>query len=68
MMQQITVDKTELYNLIKLAVRDVFEEKLFRVRLEVLPFVSDEEMRQIEEYYDTPKAGKDVGRTESLQT
>ena len=30
MMQQITVDKTELYNLIKLAVRDVLEEELFR--------------------------------------
>jgi len=67
MMQQITIDKTELYNLIKLAVRDVLEENLFRLRLEALPFVSDEEMRQIEEYYDTPKVGKDVGRTESLQ-
>ena len=67
MMQQITVDKTELYNLIKLAVRDVLEEKLFRVWLEALPFVSDEEMRQIEASYNTPQVGKDVGRTESLQ-
>ena len=50
-MQQITVDKTELYNLIELAVRDVLEEELFRVRLEALPFVSDEEMKQIEESY-----------------
>ena len=66
-MQQITVDKTELYNLIKLAVRDVLEEDLFRVRLEALPFVSDEEMRQIEESYDVPQIQKDVARTESLE-
>ncbi|MBE9594698.1 MAG: hypothetical protein IMF19_14600 [Proteobacteria bacterium] len=66
-MQQITVDKTELYNLIKLAVRDVLEEELFRVRLEALPFVSDEEMRQIEELYDVPQLQKDVARTESLE-
>jgi len=68
MMQQITIDKTELYNLIKLAVRDVLEEKLFRIRLEALPLVSDEEMRQIEGSYDAPPLRKDVGRTESLQT
>ncbi len=67
MMQQITVDKIELYNLIKLAVRDVLEEELFRVRLEALPFVSDEEMRQIEESYNTPQVGKDVARTESIE-
>ena len=67
MMQQITVDKTELYNLIKLAVRDVLEEELFRIRLEALPFVSDEEMRQIERSYDAPPLRKDFGRTESLQ-
>jgi len=66
-MQQITIDKTELYNLIKLAVRDVLEEKLFRIRLEALPLVSDEEMRQIEGSYDGPPLRKDVGRTESLQ-
>ncbi len=66
-MQQITVNKTELYNLIKLAVRDVFEEELFRIRLEALPFVSDEEMKQIEESYDTPQLRKDVARTESLE-
>jgi len=65
-MQQITVDKTELYNLIKLAVRDVLEEELFRVRLEALPFVSDEEMKQIEESYDMPQVRKNVARSESL--
>lgn len=66
MMQQITVDKTELYNLIKLALRDVLEEELFRVRLEALPFVSDEEMKQIEESYDMPQVRKNVDRSGSL--
>lgn len=65
-MQQITVDKTELYNLIKLALRDVLEEELFRLRLEALLFVSDEEMKQIEESYDMPQVRKNVDRSESL--
>jgi len=63
-MQQITVDKTELYNLIKLAVRDVLEVELFRGRLEALPFISDKEMKQIEESYDMPQVRKNVARSE----
>lgn len=66
-MEEITVDKTELYNLVKLAVRDVFEEELFRLRLEALAFVSDEEMEEIEDTYDTPQQiRKNVARSERL--
>lgn len=66
-MQEITIKKTELYDLIKRAVREVLEEELFRARLEGLPFVSDEEMREIEKEYGKPKRHKNPARTESLE-
>jgi len=47
-------------------VREVLEEEMFRHRLETLPFVSDEEMKEIEETYGKPSSFKDAGRTESL--
>jgi hypothetical protein len=66
-MQKINLDETKLYNLIKRAVREVLEEEMFGRRLESLPFVSDEEMKEIEETYGKPLSLKDVGRTESLE-
>ena len=48
-------------------VREVLEEEMFRHRLETLPFVSDEEMKEIEETYGKPSSFKDAGRTESLE-
>ena len=66
-MQKINLDETQLYNLIKRAVREVLEEEVFRHRLESFPFVSDEEMKEIEETYGKPRSFKDAGRTESLE-
>ena len=66
-MQKITVDENELYNLIKRAVRDVLQEEMFLHRLENLPFVSDEEMRDIETAYGKPPTHKNGGRAESLE-
>jgi hypothetical protein len=66
-MQKINIDENELYNLIKRAVRDVLQEEMFRHRLSSLPFVSEEEMKEIEENYGKPQAGKNIGRTESLE-
>jgi hypothetical protein len=66
-MQTINMDKTELYDLIKRAVREVLEEEMFRHRLESLPFVSDEEMKEIEETYGKPRAFKNAGRTENFE-
>jgi hypothetical protein len=40
---------------------------MFRHRLESLPFVSDEEVKEIEETYGKPRSFKDAGRTESLE-
>jgi hypothetical protein len=66
-MQKINIGEKELYDLIKRAVRDVLQEEMFRHRLENLPFVSDEEMRDIEEAYGKPRTRKNRGRTESLE-
>lgn len=66
-MQEITINKIELYDLIKRAVREVLEEELFRVRIEGLPFVSEEEMRQIQEAYGKPRHQKSVSSTESIE-
>jgi hypothetical protein len=66
-MQKITIDEKELYDLIKRAVRDVLHEEIFRQRLENLPLVSDEEMRDIEGAYGKPRTRKHRGRTESLE-
>jgi len=65
-MQTIKIDQTELYNLIKRAVRDVLEEEILRQRINSLPFVSDEEMRDIEAAYGKPPSHKDSKRAESL--
>jgi hypothetical protein len=66
-MQKINIDETELYNLIKRAVRDVLEEEMFRHTIGSLPFVSDEEMRGIEAAYGKPPTHKNGERAESLE-
>ena len=66
-MQKINIDRTELYNLIKRAVRDVLEEEMFRHRIENLPFVSDQEMSDIEAAYGKPPTRKKAERAESLE-
>jgi len=67
-MQKIDIDQKELYDLIKRAVRDVLQEEMFRHRLENLPFVSDEEMRDIEGTHGKkPRTRKNIGRTESIE-
>lgn len=66
-MQKINIDEAELYNLIKRAVREVLQEEVFRRRLENLPFVSEEEMKEIGEAYGKPRTRKNTCRTESLE-
>jgi hypothetical protein len=66
-MQKIKIDEKELYDLVKRAVRDVLHEEMLRLRLENLPFVSDEEMRDIEGAYGKPRTRKNRGRSESLE-
>jgi hypothetical protein len=59
---QITVSKTELYTMIKKAVKDVIHEERIDLILKDIPYVSDEEMRDIEERCGKPKKRKAVRR------
>ncbi|MGA7877954.1 MAG: hypothetical protein WCA08_20015 [Desulfoferrobacter sp.] len=65
-MPRITMEKTELYDLIKRAVREVLEEELFKQRLEKLDLVSDEEVREIEQSYGRPSAQEKASRIENI--
>ena len=47
-------DEIKLRNIIKEAVRDVLEEEVGRLRLLIMPYVSDEEQKEIEESYGEP--------------
>ena len=47
-------DEIKLRNIIKDAVRDVLEEEVGRLRLLIMPYVSDEEQKEIEESYGKP--------------
>ncbi len=65
-MLRITIEKKELYELIKRAVREVLEEELFKQRLEKLAFVSNEEMLEIEQSYGLPSAQEKGSRIENI--
>lgn len=58
-------DEDKLKDMIKGAVRDVFEEEMMKLRLLLTPYVSDEEQREIEESYGGPL--KEVARTLVLE-
>ena len=47
-------DENKLKDIIKGAVRDVFEEEMMKLRLLLTPYVSDGEQREIEESYGEP--------------
>ena len=66
-MEQVTVDKKELYSLIKEAVRQVLQEEAFRFFVESLPTVSEEEMEDIERRYGKPSSIRDIASSETLE-
>jgi len=66
-MEQITVDKKELYSLIKEAVREVLQEEAFRFFVESLPTVPEEEMEDIERRYGKPSSIRDIASSETLE-
>ena len=66
-MQQVTIDKSELYSLIKQAVREVLQEEVSRIWLENLPEASTEEMDDIKDMYDKPGSSKDIAYSETIQ-
>lgn len=66
-MEQVKVDKKELYSLIKEAVREVLQEEAFRFFVESLPTVSEEEMEDIERRYGKPGSIRDIASSETLE-
>lgn len=65
--KQLTINKDELYGLIKEAVREVIHEEAFELFLKNIPPVSEEEMRDIRKLHGKPSLKKDVGYTETVK-
>jgi len=57
---QITINQDDLYSMIKKAVKDVIREERIEFILHNTPFVSPEEMEDIEKLYGKPKKRKAV--------
>jgi len=64
---QITVDKNELYALIKEAVREVLKEETVDFFLKHIPVVSEKEMADIEQQYGGPLAKKEAAYSEIIE-
>jgi hypothetical protein len=63
---QITVSKTELYTMIKKAVKDVIHEERIDLILKGIPNISDEEQRDIEKRYGKNPPKRKAVRREIL--
>jgi hypothetical protein len=55
---KLTVDEKKLYQLVKKALSEVMEENLKKLKLGLIPYVQDEEMKEIEEIFGTPEKYK----------
>lgn len=55
---KLTVDEKKLYQLVKKALSEVMEEKLKKLKLGLIPYVQDEEMKEIEEVFGKPEKYK----------
>ena len=49
------VGKTRMYEMIKKAVAEVFEEKLEKLKLELIPYADNSEMEEINSIFGDPK-------------
>lgn len=65
--RQITINKDELYSLIKKAVREVLHEETLELFLKSIPTVSKEEMEDIKKLYGKPSADKEVAYSETVE-
>ncbi|MBI4689170.1 MAG: hypothetical protein HY754_02705 [Nitrospirae bacterium] len=65
--KQLTINKEELYGLIKEAVREVIHEESFELFLKNIPPVSEEEMRDIQKQHGKPSLKKDTGYSEFVK-
>ncbi|MFH0975084.1 MAG: hypothetical protein V1874_04790 [Spirochaetota bacterium] len=64
---QVSVNKDELYSMIKQAVKDVIREERIDFILQNVPFVSDEEMEDVKKLYGKKPPKKiDIARREII--
>lgn len=64
---EIRIDKNELKNLIKDAVKEVFEEKSLEFFLGSIPAVSKEEMTDVENLYGKPSCPREAAQSEDVE-
>jgi len=65
--KQMTIDRDELYSLIKKAVREVIHEESFDLFLKNISPISEEEMSDIQKLHGKPSLKKDVGYSETVK-
>jgi hypothetical protein len=66
-MQTIAVDKNELFNLIKKAVREVVQEEMARAWLEGLATVTGEEQEDINRRHGKPDRSRKIEFRETVE-
>lgn len=64
---EVIIDKNELYDLIKKAVREVLEEETLEFFLKNIASISKEEMEDIEKLYGKPSTEKEAAYSETLE-
>jgi hypothetical protein len=55
---KLTADEKKLYQLVKKALSEVMAENLKKLKLGLIPYVEDKEMREIEEIFGRPEKYK----------
>ena len=65
---QITMDKDDLYSMIKEAVREVLHEETIDYFLKSIPYASKEEMDDIKNLYGKPRLSKETAYAETIET
>jgi hypothetical protein len=55
---KLTLDEKKPYQLVKKALPEVMEENLKKLKVGLIPYVQDEEMKEIEEIFGTPEKYK----------
>lgn len=64
---EVTINRNELYTLIKEAVREALQEETLELFLRSIPSVSKEEMEDIEKLYGKPSAEKEAAYSETIE-
>jgi hypothetical protein len=56
---ELRIDEEKFYQLIKKAVSEAMEENIIKLKLSLIPYVEDDEMKEIEEIFGDPEKYKD---------